>query len=377
MFRIELLPAAHGDAVWIEYGDPDRPRRVVIDGGPAPTYEQGLRRRILHAPADDRRIDLFVVTHIDADHIDGAIILLQEARALGVELGEIWFNGWPQLATPGADRSARPDTFDATQGEFLGALLRKCGVPEEWNGPSRAAIMVGDQQGPLPSYKLPEGARLTLLSPGASQLQRLRARWASALRDFSPGDSGEAERRLAQRREVPVRPRRHPSSAFAARATIAPSRTVRASPSSSSTEGVSAMFAADAHPRVLTASLRRLALMKTPAGGPVRLDAIKLPHHGSFGNISQDLIAAVDCHRWLISTNGDKFGHPHRETAALIASRATIPPVFFCNYKSALTKDFARSDGGSSGPCWETRYPDEGADAGPVGGVCIDLSTGA
>lgn len=46
MFRLELLPAATGDAIRIEYGNPEKPHRIVIDGGPAATYESGLRRRV-------------------------------------------------------------------------------------------------------------------------------------------------------------------------------------------------------------------------------------------------------------------------------------------------------------------------------------------
>ena len=51
MFTIELLPAAHGDAIWLEYGPVAQPHRILIDGGPAPTYENGLRRRIASTSA--------------------------------------------------------------------------------------------------------------------------------------------------------------------------------------------------------------------------------------------------------------------------------------------------------------------------------------
>ncbi len=78
MLSIELLPAAHGDAIWIEYGPVASVSRILIDGGPAPTYQLGLRRRIELLPQNARMLELFVVTHIDADHIDGALILLQE-----------------------------------------------------------------------------------------------------------------------------------------------------------------------------------------------------------------------------------------------------------------------------------------------------------
>ena len=70
MFRIEMLPAAHGDCLWIEYGSGARVHRILIDGGPAHAYP-ALRERILHLPADARRFELLVITHIDADHIEG------------------------------------------------------------------------------------------------------------------------------------------------------------------------------------------------------------------------------------------------------------------------------------------------------------------
>jgi len=43
VFRVELLPAAHGDGIWIEYGNAKKPGRLLIDGGPVSTYADGLR----------------------------------------------------------------------------------------------------------------------------------------------------------------------------------------------------------------------------------------------------------------------------------------------------------------------------------------------
>ena len=33
MLRIEMLPAAHGDCLWIEYGSGTNVHRILIDGG--------------------------------------------------------------------------------------------------------------------------------------------------------------------------------------------------------------------------------------------------------------------------------------------------------------------------------------------------------
>ena len=32
MLTVEMLPAEHGDCLWVEYGDPGRPSVLLIDG---------------------------------------------------------------------------------------------------------------------------------------------------------------------------------------------------------------------------------------------------------------------------------------------------------------------------------------------------------
>jgi beta-lactamase superfamily II metal-dependent hydrolase len=46
------------------------------------------------------------------------------------------------------------------------------------------------------------------------------------------------------------------------------------------------------------------------------LDVFKLPHHGSRNNVHKELIEAVDCERWLISSDGTRFKHPDAEAIA-------------------------------------------------------------
>ena len=40
-----------------------------------------------------------MVTHIDNDHIVGPLELLKD-KTIDVDIGEVWFNGWDQIATP-------------------------------------------------------------------------------------------------------------------------------------------------------------------------------------------------------------------------------------------------------------------------------------
>jgi len=108
---VTLLPAGQGDSVLIEYGDAQRLRRILVDGGPVRSY-QGISGQLSKIGPDLRSFDLLVMTHVDADHIEGIIKLVNDAD-LSVEIGEVWFNGYQQLPPD--------DTLGPAQGEILSA----------------------------------------------------------------------------------------------------------------------------------------------------------------------------------------------------------------------------------------------------------------
>ena len=68
----------------------------------------------------------------------------------------------------------------------------------------------------------------------------------------------------------------------------------------------------------------------------------QLAHHGSAGNISDDLLALIDSPRFLISTNGAQFGHPDAEAVQRIIARSVHQPPKLCfNYDSDTTRPWA------------------------------------
>ncbi len=371
MFTIELLPAAHGDAIWIEYGPTSQPHRVLIDGGPAPTYEDGLRRRIAALPEQQRTLELMVVTHIDADHIDGSLILLQELEAMKVNIDELWFNGWPQIS----DIDKAPASYAPLQGEFLGGLIEaNSKLKGIWNSHFDYRAVAVPDIGPLPIVPLTDGAKLILLGPTQAELRRLRARWSSAIRDFSPGDTDEALRRLAERREYrpPAMPAAFGVSEYGDDRTPANGSSIACV---FEFDGASVLLAGDAHARSLAESLKRLADQQSVAR--LHFDAVKLPHHGSMSNISEAWLQWVDCERWLISTNGAVFHHPNVQTAQLIAdisARYTRPqpkPTLLCNYVSIAEQLDQQASGR-----WKTAFP-ENKTIGPAGGLRLSLPASA
>src|SRR4030095_16399595 len=95
-FIVEMLPAKHGDALLVEYGE-DRIRRILIDGGPLNAYPS-VEARLSKLPQGDQGVQLLVVTHVDTDHIEGIIRLLaMPERRWPIQVEEIWFNGWRHI----------------------------------------------------------------------------------------------------------------------------------------------------------------------------------------------------------------------------------------------------------------------------------------
>ena len=199
-----MLPASNGDCLWLEYGDASTVRRVLIDTGWARTYPD-LRRRILALPRAERVFELLIITHIDADHIQGAVPLLQD-DTLGCRFEDVWYNGWKHIENI-ADIPVEPiDVLGAREGEFIGVLLEDRGLP--WNAHPQfgGGRIVVPEAGDLPVIELDGGLRLTLLSPTRARLVDLVKSWrADAKRaGFEPGDKDAIRAQLASGRYANV-----------------------------------------------------------------------------------------------------------------------------------------------------------------------------
>lgn len=328
-----MLPADHGDCLWLEYGDKERPRRVLIDGGTAHSYP-ALRRRIEMLPRAQRRFELFIITHIDADHIAGSLELLRDMDELGVRFNDVWFNGWRQIS---------PSALGVRDGERVSSRLRR-GVRERtlrWNAAfgGEAAVIPDPGEGKLPVVGLRGGLQLTLLSPTRAQLEKLRAEWLKVLADvkLAPGEIEDEGRRTA-RRDILGRRRKIDVVALADSKFKSDNKAANGSSIAVLAEygGRSCLLTGDAYATTLANSLGRLIVERGLRGGRLPVGVVKLPHHGSRNNLSNELLNKIRSRRYLFSTNGNIFKHPNMESVARIIRHGGDSPQLFFNYRSAF-----------------------------------------
>lgn len=326
MLAIEMLPAEHGDCLWIEYGDPENPRRVLVDCGLRSTYRE-LAERLREQP--EIGFELLVLTHIDADHILGAIPLLWE---LGPErFGDVWFNGWKHLAPA--------DALGALHGEMFAAVLEDRGF--SWNRRWNGGAVVLPEDGTLPQIELDGGLKLTLLSPTRERLDALRPAWKNELRLFEAGDTEaafDALQSLLRFQPDALGPERIDIEELSELPFQSDDSAANGSSIALLAEygGKTLLLGADAFSPVLEASLRRL--LRQTGRTRLHVDACKIPHHGARANNGPGFLSLLDCRDFLFSSNGSHgYDHPHRETIArILTSRREVRLHF--NYRTPETE---------------------------------------
>lgn len=330
VLRLEMLPAAQGDALLLEWGTGRRRHRMLVDAGPARTYRTVHER--VKALGRRPKLDLMVVTHIDGDHLEGVVRLLLDRAALGLTVEDTWFNGWPQVEDPDSDVQG-PD-----QGEMVGAVLRRDRL--KWNDAvAGKPLLLPDGDAAPPVIPLPGDAQVTVLGPGPAQLATLRKKWVKVLKrvGVTPGDARSALERLARRPEL---------------AGIADVQGGDSDVDSSEANGASicllfehagrsVLLTGDGHGDVLAAGLRRLAAARQVERVPV--DLVKLPHHGSKANVTDELLGLLDSSRFLVSTNGSHYHHPDKVALRRILTGPTRtgPVELVFNYRSETTEPWA------------------------------------
>ena len=135
-----MLPAQRGDALWLTYGTAEKKHHVLIDAGPSNTIDEvvpELEKRIAALPGRKNRVELFIVTHIDADHIQGVVSLLSDPARVPL-FRDVWFNGWKHVS----------EVLGGVDAERLTASLAQ--HPDHWNAAFDGHGVRIEDEGDLP-----------------------------------------------------------------------------------------------------------------------------------------------------------------------------------------------------------------------------------
>lgn len=357
-FRLIMHPASEGDALQLSWGR-DRLSHALIDLGRARSY-----RSLAPLFRELGSLELLVITHIDADHIEGAVPLFREAVPPFTPK-RMWFNAHCQLegANMRLPTTAR-EILSPGQAEKVTAGIVKAHWP--WNQEFATHIVSTDSPEAAQPIAIGDGLSVTLLSPSDKKLAALLPEWNKALAEagMRTVDPEAVEVALTRGREAMGQSL---NVEFLARPTSPD--TTRPNGASISFiaeyDGRRVLMAADAHADILVDSLKRLGATEA---NPCRIDLFKVSHHGSKGNTSMQLLKLIDCTRFAFSTDGTRNGHPDSEAVArILINDPTRQKQLIFNFRqpSASRWDEARLKGKWRYDCV---FPAAGS-----GGITIDV----
>jgi hypothetical protein len=334
---LEALPAHKGDSLVLRFGTASRPLLAVIDGGPSNTYKPALRPHLVKIKGerglDDTTplpIDWLVVSHIDDDHIKGVLELTKELveahdDSLSPEflVRSIWHNTFDDLL------KTKPEELQTAIAAQFGAASTADVAADLFPDLSleAAKILASVPQG-IQLRKDIKKLQLPLNSQYDGNLVMFR-RGADSKFRIGPAGSGGIDVQVvgplkAQLEELQKEhdrflrsKKKKKTDAEAALAAFTDS----SAPNLSSivfevtNGGSKILFTGDARGDFLLDGLRDSKLLK--ANKPYVVDVLKVPHHGSDRNMTQEFFAQVHATHYVFSGDGE-HGNPERETLQML-----------------------------------------------------------
>ena len=333
MLKIHAVQAHEGDSLLLEHTFRNARRFVLVDGGPRKTFDPHLERALKNRVArNGGRIDLAVLSHVDADHVVGLLDLFVDLRSAKddgdnplVKITELWHNTFGLLDTDGAiaprfrnlmvsvqalmsaaglpgGARRRANVNLATlalasirQGERLGREARLLRVPTNKRFRGKPLVASGDLRR---DTRRVNGLSLRVVGPTKQNIDELRKDWKEWL------DEQEDRLRRGQ---------------FNLQA-----MSDKSVPNLSSIQllvekgGKTALLTGDGRGDHLIQALKKARLMD--ANG-IDVDLLKVPHHGSDRNVTRKFFEEVRAKTYLISANG-KHGNPDYDTLKWIVDTA-------------------------------------------------------
>lgn len=317
---VRVLKARQGDCILVSHEGPGGVFNLLIDGGTSTTFRHGPRQLYAGAlcntlddlKAKEQHIDLAILTHIDDDHINGLIKAFEKPGYLGDMVKSIWFNS-SRLIThhfdvpeiPGNNIELLDDDPQTSvkQGKDLEELLDKIGCV-------RAPLVMAGR-----TYKAGPFT-FKVLSPSREQLVKLLHVWPSEV-DSGKTSAHDTDYNLALQ-DIWSDDKFHSDASIYNGSSIA---------FILEADGKRMLFLGDAHDDIVCESLRAFNYSET---NKLELNLVKLSHHGSQYNTSNDFLGLLDSPIYIVSTDGSKHGLPNKRTIARII-KSTQGNIYF-NY---------------------------------------------
>ncbi|WP_318510087.1 ComEC/Rec2 family competence protein [Photobacterium leiognathi] len=326
--KVNINKAGNGDCLLIQSGETS----VLVDGGTATSYKSW--EKIVTSKS---KLDCLIITHIDNDHVNGIIKLLENTDLETFSIEQVIYNGAPQIM--GLKYSTDDKDYDqnyemiasqyeevtedtdvaSSEGTSLSYLIERLQLnvnPNAINTSNTTTFSIGE-------------LTFELISPDIETLEELKNHWLKTLNDdgispkiISKSHANAFENYIDGLKEDYLEEiTDYNENSVEALAEFDYKKDKSLANKSSFAFLVKSntsklLMLGDCHAETLLKWLNNKKI------NTIYVDAVKLSHHGSKKNINSELIKRVRTENFIISTNGKSHNHPDLETLALIAKKS-------------------------------------------------------
>ena len=304
---IYFYKAECGDAARIKYlGSDGKYHNIFIDSGYRRTFKNIIAQHIKEIQVNKEGIELWVISHHHDDHIGGVEQYLKQI-AIGQSKDSVkaWFYNSPRVSNDNIHISAETVSVAKSmrQGDMLSQYLQsKDKLPKN-------DIVFGLK--PLDFY----GMKISILSPSSKKLKNLRKKYDRNLAlplEKQEGETVSTAKAVVQD-DYHTKLKDFDLSKWKEDNSIENGSSI-----SILTEynDIRVLWLADSHPSDIVNSLRRLGFSED---NRIVCGWVKVTHHGSKANNSNELYSLIDCCNYLFSADGkNKHKLPTKESIARI-----------------------------------------------------------
>ena len=300
--KIKMLEAFNGDSFLISLEDRNDIKNIIVDGGISKTYIRDLHPEIESIISKSQNIDLMFITHADDDHIGGIISFFEDDEIDKSIVKRVIYNSalaiskslhtkYDSLREVDINK-ASDQKVSYEQGKTLENELLKYNLLETKVMKTLNKITIGN-------------ATITILSPREIEVKKLNKKWEGETSDKRQASSSGNEYKKTIK-ELLEDDKYVKDRSIINRSSI--SFLLEYGP-------FKILMLADSRSDIIAKSLNRLGYNKD---NKLKVDFVKLPHHGSKKNLYYDLLNIIDCGKYIISTDGSIFNHPDKITLARI-----------------------------------------------------------
>ncbi len=335
IYTLEALNATRGDCLILHYGPIDKPRFMIIDGGPKNVYENTLKPRLNEikgrwAPGSPLSIELVMVSHIDDDHIVGLVDwteeLLDEQKKggnLSFDIIALWHNSFDDIA--GNSQDGLVASFASVFGnarilmtakEIYSNISRGMaasvadGVSLRNNAqslnllvnPKFKHLVMATQSGKK-IVDWEEGLKFTVIAPSLKRIANLQKEWDKKLKEMRKKKTKPAEL-IAE------------AQAYLDESKTNLSSIVVLAEFDDRSNNKRMLLTGDARGDDIILGLEEAGIL--PKGGKMKIDLLKLPHHGSCRDVASDFFNKIIADKYVISADGTD-GNPDNDTLKMLS----------------------------------------------------------